>query len=322
MQPVTDDLSLNGLKNEVKTLRETVAVLSAEVAALRLTATPRRRRALSGIVMRCRPLAAAIPVLVIAALAQSGDVPLMVDASSGNVRMANSLNVAKGLTVTGNVKINDSLEVAKGLAVSGNGKMNDSFEIAKGLTVSGNVGIGAASSGAKLDVSGSAAKSMQAILARGADANFQLTAQNGDGGNGPLAEVSRLGIQYAGHGWNSGFRFLRGNGALEGAVAIDTNGKERVRVDGGGSVNVKGEIRGKPWVSTMYQWAQGQGKVQMTRVDRTACFLTLVSGKFWGGGEVVEIVNDNIHWYLQGVSQQKDVRAQARCIGTPDESTW
>ena len=44
MQPITDDLSLDGLKNDVQALRETVAALSAEVATLRLAAKPRRRR--------------------------------------------------------------------------------------------------------------------------------------------------------------------------------------------------------------------------------------------------------------------------------------
>ena len=286
MQQITGDLSFDGLKNDVQALRETVAALSAEVATLRLAAKPRRRRIISGIVLRRWPLAAAIPVLVIAALAQSGDVALVVDAANGNVRMANSL------------------------------------EVAKSLAVSGNVGIGAPSSGAKLDVSGSAARNVQAILARGADANFQLTVQNGDGKNTPLAELARLGIQYFGQGWNSGIRFLRGNGGLDGALAIDTNGKERVRVDSSGNVDVKGELRGRPWVSRMYEWKQGQGKQQMTRVDRSVCFLTLVAGKFMGAGEVVEIVSENNYWYLQGVSNQQAVRAQARCIGTPDESSW
>jgi hypothetical protein len=48
----------------------------------------------------------------------------------------------------------------------------------------------------------------------------------------------------------------------------------------------------------------------------------MITGKFFGAGEAVEIVNDNTYWYLQGVSQQKDIRAQARCIGTPDTSAW
>jgi hypothetical protein len=286
MQQITGDVSFDGLKNDVQALREMVAALSAEVATLRLAATPRRRGVLSEIVLRRWPLAAAIPLLVIAALAQSGDVALVVDAANGNVRMANSLDVAKS------------------------------------LAVNGNVGIGTPSPGAKLDVSGSGARSTQAILARGADANFQLTVQNGDGKNTPLAEIARLGIQYVGQGWNSGVRFLRGNGGLDGALAIDTNGKERVRVDSSGNVDVKGEMRGRPWVSRMYEWKQGQTKQKMTRADRSVCFLTLVSGKFMGGGEVVEIVSEDNYWYLQGVSNQQSVRAQARCIGTPDESSW
>ena len=297
MQPITGDLSFDGLKDDLQALRETVAALSAEVATLRVAATPRRQRVLSGIVLRHWPLAAAIPLLVIGALAQSGDVALVVDAANGNVRMANSLNVAKG------------------------------------LTVNGNVGIGTPSPRGKLDVAGSDAKNVQAILARGTDANFQLTVQNGDGGNNPLSELARLGIQYIGQGWNSGIRFLRGTGGLDGALAIDTNGKERVRVASNGSVgvgkdkpestlDVKGEIRGRPWESRMYEWKQGQGKQKMTRVDRSACFLTLVSGKFMGGGETVEIVSENNYWYLQGDSNQQDVRAQAMCIGTPDESSW
>jgi hypothetical protein len=313
--PGIDGLNIDGLKNEMQSLRETVAALSAEVTTLRLAATPPRRRKLSGIVLRRWPLAAAIPILAIAALAQSGDVALVVDAANGNVRMANSLTVAKGLTV------------------SGNAKMNDSLDVTKALTVNGNLGIGAPSSGARLDVSGSAAKNTQAVLARGADANFQLTVQNGDGKNTPLAELARLGIQYLGTGWNSGIRFFRGVGAIDGALAVDTNGKERVRVASNGNVgigkenpdstlDVKGEVRGKLWTSGVYSWTQGQAKQKMTRADRSVCFLTLVSGKFMGKGEAVGIVSVDNYWYLTGESAQYDVRAQARCIGTPDESAW
>lgn len=315
MQQLKHDSGIDGLKNEMQSLRETVAALSAEVATLRLATTPRRSRTFSQIVLRRWPLAAAIPILTIAALAQSGDVALVVDAANGNVRMANSLTVAKGLTVTGNAKMNDALDVTKA------------------LTVNGNLGIGAPSTAAKLDISGSAAKTLQAVLTRGADANFQLTAQNGDGKNTPLSEVSRLGIQYAGQGWNSGIRFLRGFGSIDGALAVDTNGRERVRVASSGNVgigkdnpdstlDVKGEVRGKLWTSGVYSWAQGEAKLKMTRSDRTICFLTLVSGRFFGKGEAVGIVSENNYWYLNGQSAQYDVRAQARCIGTPDESAW
>jgi hypothetical protein len=58
----------------------------------------------------------------------------------------------------------------------------------------------------------------------------------------------------------------------------------------------------------------------MTRVDRSVCFLTLVAGYFKGQGEIVEVVQKDNYWYLQGASAQADVRARAICIGAPDNS--
>jgi hypothetical protein len=93
-------------------------------------------------------------------------------------------------------------------------------------------------------------------------------------------------------------------------------------------LDVKGEIRGKPWYSKEYEWTQGKPPVVMTRVDRTVCFLTLVSGLFYGNGEVVDIETPNQvagapkRWVLFGKSGQRDVRAKARCIGVPDDETW
>jgi hypothetical protein len=89
-------------------------------------------------------------------------------------------------------------------------------------------------------------------------------------------------------------------------------------------LDVKGEIRGKPWYSQEYEWKQGQAAVRMTRVDRTVCFLTLVAGYFYGDGEVLEVgqsaVNGNTYWTLGGKSQTRGVRAKARCIGAPDDA--
>lgn len=49
--------------------------------------------------------------------------------------------------------------------------------------------------------------------------------------------------------------------------------------------------------------------------DADACFLNRISGKFEGGGELVEIVkNKDTGWHLQGHSRQIDVRAGAICI--------
>jgi hypothetical protein len=89
----------------------------------------------------------------------------------------------------------------------------------------------------------------------------------------------------------------------------------------GADLDVKGEIRGKLWTSIEYEWSQyDKTAKKMTRSDRSVCFLTFVTGYFYGGGEVVEIKEQNGYWVLTGHSGQKDVRAKARCIGAPDDS--
>lgn len=92
-------------------------------------------------------------------------------------------------------------------------------------------------------------------------------------------------------------------------------------------LDVKGEIRGKLWTSTEYEWKQNpwEGRdngswTKMTKADRSACFLTFVSGSFQGQGEAVEIKQSGDYWMLGGVSQQKHLRAKAKCIGAPDDS--
>jgi hypothetical protein len=66
------------------------------------------------------------------------------------------------------------------------------------------------------------AATITAALTRGADGNFQLTAQNGPTNNNTGAEVARLGINYAGSGWDTFFQFNRGSGAQNGAISIQT----------------------------------------------------------------------------------------------------
>ena len=101
----------------------------------------------------------------------------------------------------------------------------------------GNLGIGTASPAARLDIGGNETGRIQAIFTRGLDGNFQLVAKNGDGGNNFGAEVARFGIQYSGQ-WNSGFRFLRGNGSLDGDIAFDSQGSERLRITSIGNVGI------------------------------------------------------------------------------------
>jgi hypothetical protein len=89
-------------------------------------------------------------------------------------------------------------------------------------------------------------------------------------------------------------------------------------------LDVKGEIRGKLWTSREYKWSQNQSQpvTQMTRADRSACFLTYARG-LQGWGESVEIKqNDKGYWVLTGSSGKSDfkVEASARCIGAPDDA--
>lgn len=89
------------------------------------------------------------------------------------------------------------------------------------------------------------------------------------------------------------------------------------------SLDVRGEIRGRLWMSDEYEInvpGNGSASRSMTRTDRSVCFLTLVSGYFYGGGESVEITAQQGRWYLNGKGQQRDIRAKARCIGAPDDS--
>lgn len=85
-------------------------------------------------------------------------------------------------------------------------------------------------------------------------------------------------------------------------------------------LDVKGEIRGKLWYSGPYNWQKDQAATKMTRSDRSVCFLTRVSGYFYGSGEQVEIVENGGFWYLQGKAVQRDVAATARCVGAPNDS--
>ena len=63
-----------------------------------------------------------------------------------------------------------------------------------------------------------------------------------------------------------------------------------------------------------FGWAQGQTPEPMVAADQNSCFLTAMSGRFKGGGELVRAFQYRGWWFLGGSSLQEGVTARARCI--------
>jgi hypothetical protein len=62
-------------------------------------------------------------------------------------------------------------------------------------------------------------------------------------------------------------------------------------------------------------WSQSDSSAHMLDVEAgRACFLTGVSGAYWGGGEIVAAYRQNGSWYIGGGSLQSGVSARARCL--------
>ena len=101
----------------------------------------------------------------------------------------------------------------------------------------GNVGIGTTSPSAMLDIGGNTDGSVQAILTRGSDTDFQLQAINESSSNASGAIVSKFGVR---HGTNETalFHFIRGNLGNDGSLVIVTDNAERMRIDGVGNVGI------------------------------------------------------------------------------------
>ena len=342
----SDNFHYSEMKAELQALRKKLEDLETKQAAFKSSTHPMlRRRFSTSVIVALIPLAALLAAGGL--LWGQGAIEALYVDPNGNVGIGTTSPTVR-LDVAGAPRIGSISPTARALYVTGdfdaaskgvefrntNGTQGIGFGYnsiyATGTNANqdlnliprgtGNVGIGTQSPAAPLDIGGSVAGKTQAIFTRGADNNFQLVARNGDGGNSPGAEVARFGVQYSGNGWNSGFRFLRGGNGLDGEIAVDSDKNERLRISNRG-LDVKGEIRGKPWFTGPFEWRKGEGPKHMTRTDRSVCFLTLVSGYFYGGGEVVEIApGTDGRWWLQGQATQRDVRAKAMCIGAPDDS--
>jgi hypothetical protein len=64
------------------------------------------------------------------------------------------------------------------------------------------------------------ANAVTARLTTGADNNYRITAQNGVASNSTGTEVSRLGLNYIGTGWDSFTQYIRGSTAQNGAQVL------------------------------------------------------------------------------------------------------
>ena len=90
-----------------------------------------------------------------------------------------------------------------------------------GFVYSGSrVGIGTTTPLTKLDIGGNSTNTIQAILARGSDPNFQLVAENGDAGSGGYT-MAKFGLQFSGVVNVAKLYFQRGSGAGSGAILTD-----------------------------------------------------------------------------------------------------
>jgi hypothetical protein len=71
-----------------------------------------------------------------------------------------------------------------------------------------------------------------------------------------------------------------------------------------------------------YTWNQGNPVTFMGTATNRTCFLTRVTGRFEGWGEVVQAYISDGSWYLGGSSQQLGVGAFARCVAVPSDGEF
>jgi hypothetical protein len=295
MNELPDDLNYHELKTELRILQGKIEHLNARMNGITPPVPPTRGRKLAKLAAFRWQMAIGFLVLA-GAVAQTVD-PITVG-PDGRVRMGKSLDVAE------TVKAKSFTGDASGLTVNG-----DSITQTVAGKFKGDV-----------DAAGQV-KAGLAIQAGNSDIYFNktdhlFTAASDVTGKAAIENSSNYnGLMILGRKTATG-RLVR----LWDRVGIGGNTASSLDAP----LDVKGEIRGLPWRSADYGWTQGQkpaARTKMTRTDRSVCFLTAVTGYFYGGGERVEIVADGDgYWYLQGKSETRNVGAVARCIGAPDTS--
>lgn len=135
---------------------------------------------------------------------------------TGNISAGN-ISTTGIFSATGNANVGNlgtaGLIVATGNITGGN--LNTAAQVvATGNITGGNV------LGSALFATSTTANAVTARLTTGNDNNFRITAQNGVASNTTGTEVSRLGINYVGTGWDSFTQYIRGSAAQNGAQVL------------------------------------------------------------------------------------------------------
>lgn len=130
----------------------------------------------------------------------------------------------------------------------------------------------------------------------------------GGAGQGYDGGAQRLSVTRDAGGWN-----LASAGTMrdDGIFLISAS---RTPVFASGSAMCVDTQRGAPWRMTQHAWSQGNPQTWMMKSNEGVCMLTGIGGKFAGGGEGVEIVEDSGYWVLRGYSLQHGVQATAQCV--------
>jgi hypothetical protein len=283
-----EDSDYSDLKQQVEALRKRIGEMESKAARSRRV----RNRALPVLIVTTGIL------LTFGALgaAECGTLNALFVSKSGNVGIRNSDPKA-------------TLDVAGTLNVSGESTLKGKVRVS-----GGNVGIGDVNPEFPLSFAQGLGDKISLFVYTGKDAaQKDINYHYGFGIQPKLLQIytpqKDEDIAF-GYGRSASFKTtMRITGSGDVGIGSTT---PKARLD------VRGEIRGKPWFSAEYEWKKDQGPVTMTRVDRSVCFLTMIAGGFNGLSELAQITENGDRWMLGGKASNSAVRVKARCIGAPD----
>ena len=350
MNEISNDADYNELKAEIHALRAHVEDLNSRLRSIGSTGPSARRRMFSRVPLVQWLLASGLVVLVGAVAQTSSDPAIKVDTNGVGINrpiLANSdiyfLNANRHPEAGGN--LGDAVgqaqiaNIADYKALMIFGRRNSEAQEGRVVRMFDWVGIGGKGYNdgprAALDVRGK-------VMAENLDVAGPITGTDVKAAtiSGGTIKAGNSDIYFTktDHDY-TGAGNVAGNAAIENAQnyhALMLLGRQegtqrivrvwdRLGIGGGGTstvdaaLDVKGEIRGKLWHSGEYSWTVGSKPTQMTKTDRSVCFLTRISGWFNGKDEVVQITENNGYWMLSGDHTSAGT-SKARCIGAPDAS--